>query len=148
MSFFTRFVNRFRARRLDEDLHEEVDFHLDLRAGQHVKAGMNQEDAMKRARETFGDVGAVISGMRRARLGSLTTLVTMASVIAVLAGVLVVQIQRGGGGGTIPQPPPAPIILHPYALDAPAKTPPPPPPPPPTREQCLEQAKQVPRICQ
>lgn len=144
MSIITRLVNRLRGRRLEQDLHDEVDFHIDSRAAQHMKAGMSQEDAMKRARERFGDVGAVINGMRRARLPYVTTLVTMASLIGVLAVVWVLQVTRSA---TIPPPPPAPVVLYRHSLDAPAKTPPPPPPPPPSREECLEQAKRLPRIC-
>jgi hypothetical protein len=145
MSIVTRLLSRLRVSRLEQDLHDEVDFHIEMRAGQHVKAGMSQEDAMKRARETFGDIGAVIGGMRRARLSYVTTLVTIASLIGVLAVVWVLQVTRSA---TIPQAPPAPAFLQLHSLDAPGKTPPPPPPPPPSREECLEQAKRIPRICQ
>jgi hypothetical protein len=144
MSIVTRLVNVLRARRLEQDLRDEVDFHLAMRAGQHMKSGMSQEDAMKRARETFGDIGAVVRGMRRARMSSATTLVTMASLLTVLAVAWTLQVRRASDA-TIPQPTPAPVVLYHESLQ---KTPPPPPPPPPTREQCLEQAKRVPRICQ
>ena len=145
MSILTRLVNRLRGRRLEQDLHDEVDFHIEMRAAQHMNAGMSQEDAMKHAREKFGDVGAVIGGMRRARLGYAMAFVTMASLIGVLAVLWALQVTRSG---TIPQPPPPPVVLHVHSLDAPGKTPPPPPPPPPSREECLEQAKRLPRICQ
>ncbi len=143
MSIVTRLLNRLRIDCLDRDLHEEVQFHLELRATHHQQAGLNREDAMKRAREQFGDVETAKKGMRRARLSSVATLVT----ITAIAGVLVVSVARNRGGSDdvhVPALPAAPFLLYPDSIQ---KSPPPPPPPPPTREECLEQAKKVPRIC-
>jgi hypothetical protein len=147
MSIYTRFLNRLRPDRLERHLRDEVEFHIDMRTEQHLNAGLSREDAMKRAREQFGDVKAAITGMRRARLSSTSALLTTVSLVAML---LVIWSARGSRSDDqdIPGLPPAPQLLHLHSLDAPGRTPPPPPPPPPTREQCLEQAKTVPRICQ
>jgi hypothetical protein len=146
MSILTRLLNRFRRDRLDRDLHEEVQFHLDRRADAHMHAGLNREEAMKRAREQFGDVDKAKRGMRRARLSSVTTLVAMASLLAVVAVIWISQARLVDI--PMPVPPEAPLAAPLwFDRDAPGRTPPPPPPPPPTREQCLEQAKKVPRIC-
>jgi hypothetical protein len=147
MSSITRLLNTLRMRNLERDIRDEVEFHIDMRAGQHERSGMDREEAMKRARDAFGDVDAVTKGMRRARLTSIATLVTISSIFAVLTGVWISQNRRDGDR-SIPTLPTAPILLHPHALGAPGASPPPPPPPPPTREQCLEEAKRVPRVCQ
>ena len=52
----------------DDDLHSEVQFHIDMRTERHVNAGMTPEDAEALARNQFGDVEAVMNDMRRARL--------------------------------------------------------------------------------
>ena len=144
MSILTRLLNRFRMARLESDLHDEVQFHLDKRADELIQTGLNREDAMKRANEQFGDVDATKKGMRRARLTSLTALVAMTSLVAVIGVFWMSQARLVNG--PIPEPPLAPIFWD-VDLDGPRRTPPPPPPPPPTREQCLEQAKRVPRVC-
>lgn len=147
MSIVTRLLNRLRIARLDRDFLDEVQFHLDMRATHHQQAGLESENARKRAHEQFGDVEAVKRGMRRARLSSATTLATIASLVAVLMVVWVSQNRRGPGHADIPPLPAAPSLVHLHTLDGPRTSPPPPPPPPPTREECLEQAKKLPRIC-
>jgi hypothetical protein len=143
MSILTRLLNRLRMSRLESDLDDEVRFHLDKRADELGQTGLNREEAMKRAHEQFGDVDAAKKEMRRARLTSVTTLVTMTSLLAVIG---VLWMSQARMDVPIPELPPAPILWD-LDLDGPHRTPPPPPPPPPTREQCLEQAKRVPRVC-
>jgi len=64
----------------DDDLHTEVQFHIDMRTERHVNAGMTPEDAEALARRQFGDVEAVMNGMSRARLtSSRVAVITLAS---------------------------------------------------------------------
>jgi len=51
MSLITRLKNRLH---LDRDLHDEIAFHRAMRPRQHLKAGADPDEAMKRAREQFG----------------------------------------------------------------------------------------------
>jgi hypothetical protein len=147
MSIISRMLNRFRETSLDRDLRDEVEFQLHMRAGQHQRSGLDSEEAMKRARDQFGDVDAFTKGMRRARLTSIATLVTVSSLLAVLIVVWISQNRRSSDA-SIPTLPAAPVLIGIHNLHAARQSPPPPPPPPPTREECLEQAKRVPRICQ
>ena len=144
MSFITRLLNGLRSRSLDRDLRDEVAFHIDMRADQHQRSGLDREEAMKRAREQFGDVDTVTTGMRRARVTSIAALVTISSLFLVLIVVWISQNQRRST--SIPTVPGPPASL--YGRHLGTDHTPPPPPPPPTREQCLEQARKIPRVCQ
>src|ERR1700735_2906547 len=55
MSWFKRFSNLFRRENLDNDLDEEVQFHLDARTRDNLNAGMNAEAAQLDARRRFGN---------------------------------------------------------------------------------------------
>ena len=49
------------------DVDDEVAFHLEMRARELVEQGMSPEEARRRATESFGDVDAIRSEMRRER---------------------------------------------------------------------------------
>src|ERR1700735_981335 len=55
MSWFKRFSNLFRRENLDNDLDEEVQFHLDARTRDNLNAGMSAEAAQLDARRRFGN---------------------------------------------------------------------------------------------
>jgi len=132
MSFLTRLLNRFRIRRLERDLQDEVGFHLEMRARQYREHGLYEDDAMRRAREDFGDVKELTRRMRHARLSSMTTLLAMS---CLLGGLLLFWNTREMNVPTdlqLPALPPPPLVID---LDPQPDSPPPPPPPPPTWEE-------------
>ncbi len=55
MSWFNRFSNLFRRENVDEELDEELQFHLDARIRDNLNAGMNAEAAQHDARRRFGN---------------------------------------------------------------------------------------------
>jgi predicted permease len=55
MSWFNRFSNLFRRESVDEELEEELQFHLDARARDNLKAGMNADAAKHDAQRRFGN---------------------------------------------------------------------------------------------
>ena len=55
MSWFNRFSNLFRRGRVDVELDEELQFHLDARTRDNLNAGMNAEAAKHDARKRFGN---------------------------------------------------------------------------------------------
>jgi predicted permease len=55
MSWFNRFSNLFRRDRLDAELEEELQFHLDARTHDNLDAGMNAEAAHYDAMRRFGN---------------------------------------------------------------------------------------------
>jgi len=63
----TRFLNLFRRRRLDGQMDEEFQFHLDLLTTQFINKGMNREEAERQARRHFGSVDAVQEAYRDQR---------------------------------------------------------------------------------
>ena len=65
MSWFNRFSNLFRREILDEELEEELQFHLDARTGDNINAGMNAEAAQLDARRRFGNATLARSGRTR-----------------------------------------------------------------------------------
>ena len=44
-----------RRKQLDADLEDEMRLHLDLRAEEQIRAGVNQDDARSAARRRFGN---------------------------------------------------------------------------------------------
>jgi putative alpha-1,2-mannosidase len=79
---FTRFTNCLRPRGLDGDLRDEVEFHIEMRTKEHLRAGMTEGEAAKQAHHRFGDVESVIEKMREARLSSVTMLLAMTTLLA------------------------------------------------------------------
>jgi predicted permease len=55
MSWFNRFSNLFRREKLDDELDEELQFHLDARVRDNQEAGMNAEAARQDASRRFGN---------------------------------------------------------------------------------------------
>jgi putative ABC transport system permease protein len=55
MSWLSRLVNVVRGSRLDRDLDEEIQFHLEARTDEFLRAGLSAEDARRRARQQFGN---------------------------------------------------------------------------------------------
>ena len=54
MSWWSRTVNVLRAKRLDRDLDEELQFHVEARAREFMADGMAEPEARARARRRFG----------------------------------------------------------------------------------------------
>ncbi len=109
--------------RRDDDLRTEVQFHIDMRVECHLRDGLPPDEAVELARQQFGDVEAVMNDMRRARLGSKTALVGMASAL-VIVGLLMYT------SSLVTAP-----VVFPGVADVPrpmkfVKRPPPPPPGP------------------
>jgi predicted permease len=55
VSWFNRFSNLFRRNKVDEELDEELQFHLEARTRDNLNAGMNAEAAQHDARRRFGN---------------------------------------------------------------------------------------------
>jgi predicted permease len=55
MSWFSRLTNLFRRKKLDEELDEELRFHLDARTRDNLNAGMSEQAAQQDARRRFGN---------------------------------------------------------------------------------------------
>ena len=55
MSWFNRFSNLFRRDKVDEELAEELQFHLEARTRDNLNAGKNAEAAQHDARRRFGN---------------------------------------------------------------------------------------------
>jgi putative ABC transport system permease protein len=54
MAWTNRFVNLFRRRELDEEIDEELQFHIDARTRDHIAAGMAPAEARRQAVRGFG----------------------------------------------------------------------------------------------
>lgn len=50
MGWLNRFANLFRREKVDEEIDEELQFHLEARARQNVDAGMKSDAARLNAR--------------------------------------------------------------------------------------------------
>src|ERR1035438_5974929 len=55
MSWLSRLTNAFRPDRLDDELEEELRFHLEARAEEAVRGGMNPQEAAREARLRLGN---------------------------------------------------------------------------------------------
>jgi hypothetical protein len=64
MSLLTRFVNVFRARALDQELDDELRFHLDRRVADYIQQGMGEEEAETAALARFGTLAVIKDQMR------------------------------------------------------------------------------------
>lgn len=56
MGWFNRFSNLFRRDKVDEELEEELRFHLEARTRDNLSANMNVEAAQQDARRRFGNI--------------------------------------------------------------------------------------------
>jgi hypothetical protein len=138
MSVLTRFMNRLWPGRLARDLQDEVEFHIAMRASEHVKAGMSPNDATKEARQQFGDIETVVADMRKERLASMAVVLTVTSLLAVGAILWIAQ-QRIRTDARIPVVRAVTIFKDPNLR--PRSSPPPRPRPGPTWDQFAKQAK-------
>ncbi|MGB9456192.1 MAG: ADOP family duplicated permease [Bryobacteraceae bacterium] len=68
MSWLSRLTNAFRPDRLDGELEEELRFHLETRAKEAIRRGMNPQDAAREARLRLGNPLHTRETSRDARL--------------------------------------------------------------------------------
>ena len=54
MSWLTRLINAFRTDRLDSDLDDEAQYHIEQTTAELIRTGLMPEEAATRARELFG----------------------------------------------------------------------------------------------
>ena len=64
---YIRLRSLFRRDRVEEDLDEELRFHLDHQIEKYVAAGISREEAMRRVRLEFGEVDQIKEDCREAR---------------------------------------------------------------------------------
>src|SRR5438067_10999689 len=77
---------RYFGRGSERDLRDEIQFHIDMRAHQHVRNdGMLSDEAARRATQEFGDVEEIVTKMRHAHVENTSRrmLFVMASTISV-----------------------------------------------------------------
>jgi putative ABC transport system permease protein len=66
-TFFRHLAAWLRRGRLDDELREEIEAHIESRTQALIADGMNQRDAMREARRQFGNVARVAEQAREAR---------------------------------------------------------------------------------
>ena len=139
MSIRTRFVNRLWPRRLARELQDEVEFHIAMRVSEHLKAGMSPDEAIKEARQQFGDIEVVVADMRKERLTSMTVVLTVTALLTVVAMLWVAQQRISSTDSRMPAVRAVTIFKDPNLLSS--SSPPPRPAPGPTWEQFVKQTK-------
>jgi TonB family protein len=92
MSLLTRFLNLFRARSLDDDLDDEISFHLSERIASNVRQGMPYGDAEQSAHKQFGSVERAKQGMREVHVLNKRPLMTFMA--GIFVGAVAVAILR------------------------------------------------------
>jgi putative ABC transport system permease protein len=70
---YIRFRSLFRRRRVEEELDDELRFHLDQKTEQYARAGMSHEEALRQVRLEFGGLDQVKEQCRDARGVTLLT---------------------------------------------------------------------------
>lgn len=128
MSLRTHLARWINGRTAEQDLRDEVDFHIGKRAESHAKAGLTPDEAFALAEKQFGDTEAVMNDMRNVRLRSSRTLLALTSAAVLGAGLWMYVSVREGATVAFPVLPGPPVQTE-------KKVPPPPPPPPPTWEE-------------
>jgi hypothetical protein len=63
-----RILNVFRTRRIEDELREELEFHLAARTEEYIREGMSAHDARERAQREFGNRTAVAERARDANI--------------------------------------------------------------------------------
>ena len=139
MSIVTRFMNRFWPSRLARDLQDEVEFHIAMRAGEHVKAGLSPNEAAKEARQQFGDIEMIVADMRKERLASMAVVLTFISFLAVAAILWIAQQRMRSTDSRMPVVRAVTIFKDPNLRSR--SSPPPRPGPGPTWDQFVKQTK-------
>jgi len=122
MGLATLLARLLSGRSLERDLHDEIEFHIDMRAAAYVKDGMKPEDADALARQHFGDKEAVMRKMRFVRVTSPRAAVLAAMAVSSIAAMMWISSRSNVA---FPAPAAFPMRIE-------RRTPPPPPPPPPT----------------
>jgi len=64
--FLSRLCGLFRTRRLERDMDEEFDLHLQYEAAENLRRGMSSVEALTAARRNFGGVAQVKESYRQA----------------------------------------------------------------------------------
>ena len=64
---YIRLRSLFRRTKVNEELYDELRFHLERQAEKYLRAGMSPEQAMRQARMEFGGLAQVQEGCREAR---------------------------------------------------------------------------------
>jgi hypothetical protein len=106
----------------DEDLRDELQFHIDMRAQRHVNAGMSPADAEALARKQFGDMEVAMKGMRQARTRSPRVVLAALTLTSLsIAGLWLFTVMASTAPVALPPLPRAPLQLEVQ------KRPPPPP---------------------
>ena len=54
MSWLSRFINALRSERLDSDLDDEAQYHIEQTTAEFIRQGSMPEEAAARAKELFG----------------------------------------------------------------------------------------------
>jgi hypothetical protein len=114
--------------RLDDELRDEIQFHIDMRVETNMNAGMPPDEAEALARRQFGNVEAAMNGMRQARMRSIRTALVALTFSSLAAAGLWFYASTASGPVMLPQFPAVPV-------QAKVQKRPPPPPPPPTWEE-------------
>ncbi|MBZ5584555.1 MAG: ADOP family duplicated permease [Acidobacteriia bacterium] len=73
-----RWFERWRARGLDRDLREEMQFHMQMRAAEYEREGMTARDAAAAAHKRFGSTSIVHEDTRRMHIGAFASLLETA----------------------------------------------------------------------
>ena len=68
MSWSNRFKNLFRTGKLDSEIDEELQFHLEARSRDNLRAGMPAGEARQDAVRRFGSRLLAVEGTREANL--------------------------------------------------------------------------------
>lgn len=93
---------------IDDEIREELEFHIDMRAMGNQKAGMSPQEARRDALRRFGDFASVHRSCRRIALGerimlqrvqTLLTIVLLAAVV--FMGVALYRNQRANEAATL-----------------------------------------------
>ncbi len=70
MSFFSKLWNSIFARKLGDDIQQELETHLDLLEEEHRARGLNENDALREARRRFGNPSRHFEGTRDVNLSN------------------------------------------------------------------------------
>ena len=71
-------LERRRARDLDRELREEMQFHMEMRAAEYQHEGMSPRDATAAAHKRFGSTSIIHEDMRRMHLGAAVSMLETA----------------------------------------------------------------------
>ncbi|HKE01625.1 MAG TPA: permease prefix domain 1-containing protein [Planctomycetota bacterium] len=83
------------VREVDDEIHDELEFHLAMRVRDNVAAGMSEDDARRDAERRFGDVDVVRRECRKTQLGDrlMVQRLSLVLMLVVLAAVVALAAQ-------------------------------------------------------